>query len=242
MNLVIYSSVEKFQSTVLDLQRAAPIPDSLITPLTYDRMFYLRDAIGRESSITLSFITSYEALTVVLRVRFDDMPGLKKVLRNEFSIQNRVTGKDVDRNILWESFFRPGLWFGMDMIFQAVIDEGSGSPNEDTRQIAKGPKIQQQIAREMTQIGPLLWMTLISTKQWGSRSLAHSHRRQISQYKHNRTLMTQVLVSNQSWRIPTMASVGRLQQTLPPMRPLILKQSMSNTCQYMTRTIHHQMW
>jgi hypothetical protein len=163
MNLVIYTSVKRVQSSILDLRQALPTPNSLVTPLTHERIFYLRDAIGRESSITLNFITSYDALTAVLQVRFHGMPGLKKIIKNEFAIENRATGKDMDRNMPWECFFRPGLWFDMDMIFQTVLDEGSESPIEDTCPSCNAKSNQSQGLRIKWYVLPIkrdLFMTL----------------------------------------------------------------------------------
>jgi hypothetical protein len=132
INFVIYNSVNKIHTSILQLQQASSTANSLMTPLTHERIFYLRDAIGRESSITLNFITSYDALIAVLQIRFQDKPGIKKIRKNEFAIENRATGKDMDRSKPWESFFRPGLWFDMDMIFQTDLDEDSEVSEEDT--------------------------------------------------------------------------------------------------------------
>lgn len=51
-------------------------------------------------------------------MRFQGKPGIKKVLKKEYVLQNRATGKDVNAKQKWETVFRPGLWFDMDMIFQ----------------------------------------------------------------------------------------------------------------------------
>jgi hypothetical protein len=122
MNLVIFASVDKVHTSVLELRRALPT-SSLVTPLSHERIFYLEDAIGRVSTITLDFITSYDALTAVLQVRFQGMPGSKKVLKKEYALQNRATGKDVDVTQRFEGVFLPGVWYNMSMIFQIVQSE-----------------------------------------------------------------------------------------------------------------------
>ncbi|KAH7086801.1 hypothetical protein FB567DRAFT_51569 [Paraphoma chrysanthemicola] len=130
MNLVIYASVDKIQNSIMDLSRNLTTL-SPITPITHEQMFYLRDPLGRVSAITLSFITSYDALTAVLQVRFQGMPGQKKILRKEFALQNRATGRDVDVTQRWESIFLPGLWYDMDMIFQITNTESADDANQD---------------------------------------------------------------------------------------------------------------
>jgi hypothetical protein len=130
MNLVIYASVDKVHNSIMDLSRTLTTL-SPITPVTHEQMFYLRDPLGRVSAITLSFITSYDALTAVLQVRFQGMPGQKKILRKEFALQNRATGRDVDVSQRWESTFLPGLWYDMDMIFQITNTESADGANQD---------------------------------------------------------------------------------------------------------------
>lgn len=132
MNLVIYTSVEMIQSSILDLRQALPTSTSLTTPLSHERVFYLKDAIGRVSTIPLNFITSYEAFTALLKVRFTNMPGFKKTMNWEYTLQNRATGKDVDIVQHWDSVFLPGLWFDMSMVFQKLRDEGSDDSFVDT--------------------------------------------------------------------------------------------------------------
>jgi hypothetical protein len=129
VNLVTYAAVDKVQKSVLNIEQNMP---ALMRPISNDRMFYLEDPIGRRSTITLDFITSWDALRAVLEVRFQGKPGIKKVLKKEYAIQNRATGKDVDVSQDWESTFLPGLWFDMDMLFQEVREEDSDDSTEDT--------------------------------------------------------------------------------------------------------------
>lgn len=106
---------------MLNIEQSLP---GLARSMLSERDFYLLDPLGRESRIALDFIISWTALIAVLEVRFKGMPGLKKVLKKEYAIQNRATGKDVDPSHHWEAAFLPGLWYYMDMIFQEVQDEG----------------------------------------------------------------------------------------------------------------------
>jgi hypothetical protein len=130
LNLVIFASVDKVHNSILELRRALPT-SSLVTPLSHQRIFYLEDAIGRVSTITLDFITSYDALTAVLQVRFQGIPGSKKVLKKEYALQNRTTGKDVDASQRFEGVFLPGLWYNMSMVFQIVQSDDAGDSKQD---------------------------------------------------------------------------------------------------------------
>jgi hypothetical protein len=98
---------------VVEIQRAL-----LVSPLTNEPIFYLEDAIGRVSPITLQFITCWDALQAVLEVRFRGIQGSKKVLRKEYALQYRATGKDIDLTRTWEGAFLPGQWVDMSMVFQ----------------------------------------------------------------------------------------------------------------------------
>jgi hypothetical protein len=131
INLAIYASVDKVHESVLDLRQLLPSLTP-ISPVLQERKFYLVDAIGRPSTITLDWIDSYDALTAVLQVRFKGKTGEKKILRKEYAIQNRATGRDMDISIPWESFFLPGLCFYMSMIFQIVQDEETHDPEQDS--------------------------------------------------------------------------------------------------------------
>jgi hypothetical protein len=96
MNIVIFTSVDNVQSSILELQRSLSPLASLTTPFPSERVFYPQDAIGRVSTITLDSIISYDALIAVIQVRFEGIPGLKKILKRECALQNRATGEDVD--------------------------------------------------------------------------------------------------------------------------------------------------
>lgn len=129
LNLATFAAVDKIQRSIQNIEQNIP---TLTRPVESGKSFYLEDALGRRSTITLDFITSWDAFLAVLEVRFQGKPGLKKVVKKEFAIQNRVTGKDVEASKDWESTFLPGLWFDMDMIFQERQEDAAPDSKGDT--------------------------------------------------------------------------------------------------------------
>lgn len=59
----------------------------------------LEDAIGRVAPVHLRFITSWDAFDAVLDIRFKGKEGHDKVRRREFTLQERATGREIDRAI-----------------------------------------------------------------------------------------------------------------------------------------------
>ena len=104
VNLVTYAAVDKVHTSILDILRNLP---TLHRPISNERFFYLEDEIGRVSIIPLDFITSWDALLAVLEVRCRGKPGLKKLLKKEYALQNRATGKDVNASQDWRVYFFP---------------------------------------------------------------------------------------------------------------------------------------
>lgn len=79
--------------------------------------FILEDAIGRITPVHLQFINSWEAFDSVLTARFHGLPGVEKIMRKEFVLQERATHREITRTQPWESAFRPGQLVDMSMVF-----------------------------------------------------------------------------------------------------------------------------
>lgn len=82
--------------------------------------FLLEDAIGRVAPVHMQFITSWNALDAVLIARFEGLPGLEKVQRGEFTLQERATHREITRKRPWESAFRPGQKIDMSLTFEQI--------------------------------------------------------------------------------------------------------------------------
>lgn len=106
--------------TIVDIQSRVPRQISFFSePVVFE------DAIGRVFPIPLDLITSWESLEIVLTRKFENTPGAAKVRRGEYSLENRLTGRDVNRALAWESCLIPGQRIDMSVVFN--------SPHRTTR-------------------------------------------------------------------------------------------------------------
>jgi len=119
VNLATYDSI-------LEIKRALPPTNQLVHSPASGPVFYFEDAIGRVTPITLEFITCWDAFHAVLEVRFRGIQGTKKVLKKEYALQNRATGRDIGFSQKWEMVFLPGQWVVMSMIFSGNQRAGLG--------------------------------------------------------------------------------------------------------------------
>ena len=78
------------------------------------------DAIGRLAPVHVQFVNSWEMFDSVLEMRFEGAPGLEKIKRKEYALQDQATRQDVDRKRKFDVSFLPGQRVHMSMIFQAT--------------------------------------------------------------------------------------------------------------------------
>jgi len=97
----------------MDIQSRIPRQISFSEPIV------LEDAIGRVSHFHLDFIKSWEAFENILTLRFESVPGEIKVRRGEYSLENRSTGRDVNRSRPWDNCLIPGQRIDMSVIFNS---------------------------------------------------------------------------------------------------------------------------
>lgn len=89
---------------------------------------YFEDAHGRISPFHIEFINSFEAFQSVLEVRFQYVPGFRKVKQIEYIVQDSRLKKPLDlRNNAWERMFLPGRKFNMSMVFRNMPTDVSTS-------------------------------------------------------------------------------------------------------------------
>lgn len=104
------------------------------------------DAHGRLSPFHVEFINSYGAFQAVLEARFENVPGLRKVINLEYAMQDTQSKKIIDLSGPWENAIRPGRKFVMSMIFQmsnAVVSACPGCSTEtSSRLVNAGSDIQ----------------------------------------------------------------------------------------------------
>lgn len=117
-NIKIFDGVTQIQQFLYNI----PPQVELQQPVIFE------DAHGRLSPFHVEFISSFAAFQAVLEVRFEDMPGLKKVRSLEYAMQDARSKKILDLNRPWASNFRPGRKFVMSMIFQLPKASTSSCP------------------------------------------------------------------------------------------------------------------
>ena len=83
--------------------------------------FILEDAIGRVAPVHLQFIDSWDAFDAVLELRFRDVQGFTKVCKKEYILQERATGREIDRSRCWKKSFLPGQRIDMSLIFKREV-------------------------------------------------------------------------------------------------------------------------
>lgn len=98
------------------------------------------DAHGRLTPFHVEFINSYNAFQAVLEARFENMPGLRKVRKLEYAMQDSQSKRILDMSRPWESVIRPGRKFLMSMVFQipkAVISSCPVCSTETSSRLVK---------------------------------------------------------------------------------------------------------
>lgn len=120
----------KIYETVLDMQKIFQTQ----LPPQIDRQLpvYLEDAHGRVAPFHIEFINSFEAFQAVMEARFLHLPGLKKVQRSEYLIQEPGRKRTLNLKAPWESVFLPGRKFVMSMVFQTPQKSTSSCPGCQT--------------------------------------------------------------------------------------------------------------
>lgn len=105
---------------------------------------YFEDAHERLSPVHLEFIGSFAAFQAVLKDRFKQVPGLRKVEGLEYAMQDTASKKAFDLSKPWESIFRPGRKVVMSMLFQQVESTVTSCPGcfEDVRDDQDGEQME----------------------------------------------------------------------------------------------------
>ncbi|KAF2432928.1 hypothetical protein EJ08DRAFT_584590 [Tothia fuscella] len=86
-----------------------------------EEFFILEDPIGRIAPIHLRFITSWEALDAVMKVRFEGHPeGMDKIRRKQYLIHQDATGFKVDTRRKLEQAILPGQKVTMSVTFHEM--------------------------------------------------------------------------------------------------------------------------
>ncbi|KAI4282036.1 MAG: hypothetical protein L6R38_003256 [Xanthoria sp. 2 TBL-2021] len=68
----------------------------------------LKDALGRTTPVHLEFVETFEIFQTVLEMRFDQLPGHRKVQRKEYALSTEQSEQEIDSALAFRRWFRPG--------------------------------------------------------------------------------------------------------------------------------------
>jgi hypothetical protein len=100
------------------IRNQTPLPSRLERGLIEEPVI-LEDAIGRIAPVHLQFVTSWDAFDAVLEIRFRGMQGHRKITQRQYELQDRVSGKDIEKSRSWDRAFLPGQRVEMSMLFHS---------------------------------------------------------------------------------------------------------------------------
>jgi hypothetical protein len=91
------------------------------------------DARGRIFPIHPQLIKNWRGFDAVLESRFEGIPGYQSVRQKAYILQNRLTNKDVDRQIDFCNAFLPGQRGDISVIFKALFQSKRSSSSSCPR-------------------------------------------------------------------------------------------------------------
>uniref|UniRef100_L2FUV4 Ubiquitin-like domain-containing protein n=2 Tax=Colletotrichum fructicola (strain Nara gc5) TaxID=1213859 RepID=L2FUV4_COLFN len=88
---------------------------SRLEPMS-DEDFVFEDATGRVFPIYLRTIMSWEVFEFIIVDRFKGKKGSHRIQKGRYTLQERATGREMDRSLDWESAFSPYQRVSMSLI------------------------------------------------------------------------------------------------------------------------------
>jgi hypothetical protein len=85
----------------------------------------LTDALGRIAPIHIELVNSWDVFDSVLAARFINLPGQRKIERNEVAFRDRHLARDIERSQPFEACFLPGRRIDMSMVFEQHLPSTS---------------------------------------------------------------------------------------------------------------------
>jgi hypothetical protein len=124
MNKIFRTSIATYEA-VVSIQRVLP---SHLERSMFREPFILEDAIGRVSPVHMDFINSWEAFDAILRLRFQNFQGFRKVQNKEYVLQEHATKREIKRTRPWDCAFLPGQRVDMSLVF--MMKASAEQPDE----------------------------------------------------------------------------------------------------------------
>lgn len=79
------------------------------------------DARGHIVPIHTNLIDTWKLFDIILETKFEGAPGLQKVVRKDYVLQDRATNREIDRAISFRKAFIPGQKIDMSIIFRSAV-------------------------------------------------------------------------------------------------------------------------
>ncbi|KAL8917160.1 MAG: hypothetical protein Q9208_008129 [Pyrenodesmia sp. 3 TL-2023] len=117
-NIMTYKAIITLQSQ---------LPRQLERTWTQDPVI-LKDPLGRIMPVNLEFIETFEIFQSVLEMRFDQLPGHRKVQRKEYALHANQSKQEIDTAVAFRRWFRPGQDIDMSMVFNSVATQNTSCP------------------------------------------------------------------------------------------------------------------
>ncbi|KAK2763640.1 vegetative cell wall protein gp1 [Colletotrichum kahawae] len=125
LGMDLSSSTSQIMSVVLaisgEMGRIRTFMMRLERPLS-DEHFVFEDAAGRVFPVHLRTITSWEVFEFIITDRFRGKKGSHRIQRGRYKLQERATGREVDRSLDWGSAFLPYQRVDMSMMCRGSHD------------------------------------------------------------------------------------------------------------------------
>jgi hypothetical protein len=80
-----------------------------------DQIFYFQDAMHRVFLIALRLFTSWDVFNAFLKIQFRES---RKILKKEYVLRDRATGREINSSKPWDGLLLPGQWVDMVMVFK----------------------------------------------------------------------------------------------------------------------------
>ncbi|KAI4261493.1 MAG: hypothetical protein L6R42_003307 [Xanthoria sp. 1 TBL-2021] len=112
--------VQTIASAIITLQ--SQLPRQLERTWTQSPVI-LKDPLGRTTPVHLEFIETFEIFQTVLEMRFDQLPGHRKVQRKEYALSTEQSEQEIDSALAFRRWFRPGQEVDMSQMKRKHQDD-----------------------------------------------------------------------------------------------------------------------
>jgi len=117
---IFFFNVQTYRA-VLDIHARLPVKAEREMSRLQEPMEF-EDARGRIFPIHFQLIESWKTFDAVLESKFEGIPGYQNVKHKAYVLQDRITNKDVNRQIEFCNAFLPGQRVDMSVIFRDLFD------------------------------------------------------------------------------------------------------------------------